>query len=207
MFLKNALKTILVDSAAGRYQVVGFQRQEKAAEEFKGTNRLVEIYFRTENFSKSKGRLNGPVSGDVNIAIELTVSAPAEIDLAVIDNPNSTPAQIQTAISQMKEASNIADDSFDELAEIIYQIVMDARNIDLGLNSGTISNRWVGGINKDSPNPRGRLVVLTGTLDFSCTVSEDVLGDTGLPADSISFETEIENDSIQKTGIEIKYNI
>ena len=30
--IKNAVKTILGDAAAGRYQVVGFQRQQKAAE-------------------------------------------------------------------------------------------------------------------------------------------------------------------------------
>jgi len=203
--VKDALKTILIDSAADRYRVIGFQRQEKASSEFTNNNRMVEVFFKNENFNLSRSRLNGPVGADVIVAIELTVSAEVKVDLSALESEFSTPAEKMAALAGMKEASNEADDSFDELAEIIYQIVMDARNIDLGLPDGDVANRWVGSIDKNDPNPRGELVVLTGSLEFTCKVSEDVPGDTGVPADSVFLQTEIKDDPVQKTAVEVKY--
>lgn len=199
--VKTALLNILGNAAAGRYRIIGFQRQEKAAEEFIDNNRLVEVYYRNSNIDKGKGRVNGPVDNMCNFSVELTVSAPSKVDLSIINDPNSTPAQIQTAMAGFKEASDIADDQFDELVEIVFQILMDARNFDLGLNVGEVANRWISQINKNDPNPRGDLVVLTGTLEYTCSVSEDILGDTGQPLDQINLENEINQDTVQKTGV------
>lgn len=201
--VKNAVKQILVDAAANRYQVIGFQRQEKAATEFTGVKRLVEVYFKNENFNKASSSLGGPISGKVDIAIELTVSAPAKADLNVLLNEGSTAAELEAALLAMKEASNVADDSFDLLAEIIYQILMDAKNLDLQMPIGQATDRWVASINKNDPNPRGELVVLTGFVSFSCTVSEDVPGDASVPIDTNDIVTEINNDTVQKTGVTI----
>ncbi|MCK5157675.1 MAG: hypothetical protein KAR08_00845 [Candidatus Heimdallarchaeota archaeon] len=201
---KDAVKQTLIDAAAGRFVVVGNQRQQKAADTAVGLNRLVEIFFKRESFSKGKGRNNGPVAGDVNISIELTVSAPAVADVAVLDNPDSTPLELQTALAGLKEAGSVADDSFDELSEIVFQILMDARNIYFGLGKGKVNGRWVSEISKDQPNQRGALVVLTGMIDLTFRVSEDVEGDTGEVFDSMSIETQFGNDTVQKTGIDIK---
>ena len=120
--VKTALVNILGVDAAGLFKTIGFQRQERSASEFTGNDRLVEVYFKNSNFNRGKGRLTGPVNNDVELAVELTVSAPSKADLTVINNPNSTPAQLQIAIAAFKEASNIADDSIDELFDIVYQI-------------------------------------------------------------------------------------
>lgn len=199
--VKTAIKDTLGNASAGNFQVIGFQRQQKQAESYQGNDRLVEVFFKREGFDKGKGRKNGPVTGDVSISVELTVSSPAQADLSVLDNAASTPAQKQAAMAALKEAANIADESFDELADIVYQILMDARNIYFGLGKGVISNRWVSEITKDNPNERGQLVVLTGIMEITCGVSEDVPGDTGKVFDSISLETEIKDDTVQKTGI------
>ena len=194
--------TILGNAAANRYQVIGYQRQEKGAEEFTKTNRMVEVYWRTSNFDKRKGRLNGPVNNDMTLSIELTASAASSVDLAVIDNPASTPVQIEAAMVGFKEASDIADDSIDDLFEVIYQIIMDARNIDLGLPEGQVANRWVSTMTKNDPNPRGSLVVLTGLVDFNCDAEEQVPGDAGEPGvNPIDMAMEINEDTVQKTGV------
>ena len=203
---KNALRDILGAQAANRFNVIGFQRQEKSAEEFIGVNRLVEVYFKSESFDRGNGRLNGPTQGDVSIAIELTTSAAAKADLTIFQNPASTEEQLSAALLAMSEASVIADESFDELADAVYQIVMSGVNLDLGLPKGTIANKWISTINKDDPNPRGQLVTLTGSLVFSCRVSEDVPGDdTGKDIATIDTELGIQEDTIQKTGTSVNY--
>jgi len=201
--VKNAIKTILSDAAIGRYIVVGNQKQKKSAEEFTGNNRLVEVFFKTENFDKGRGRLNGPVNGDVTIAMELTVSAPAEADLATINDPGSTAVEVQAALLGIKESSEAADDSMDELFDIVYQIIMDAKNVELGLPDGVVANRWISSINKDTPNPSGGLITLSGFLDFSCRVDETVDGDVGVDFVQTDFVTEIGSDIQTKTGIVI----
>lgn len=201
--VKNAVQNLLGNSAAGRYRVAGFQRQEKDSQASKNNNRLVQVYFKSEDFESSMSSYTGNKQGDVSISIDLTVSAPSQVDLTVIQNPNASQADLQNAISQMNEAGAVADDLFDELADILWNILMDARNYNLGFPKGTVSNRWVSAIRKDQTNPRGSLVVLTGKLEFSCRVSEEVLGDTGVESDSIDIENEINNDPVQKTGINV----
>lgn len=201
IIVKDAVKALLENAAAGRYGVAGAQKQEKGTAAYIGSNRLVEVYFRTENFSKSKGRFTGPNNSDVKIAIELTVSGPVKADLAILDDPTgSTAIQLQTAIAEIKEASSVADDSMDELFDIVYQIIMDAKNVDLGLAEGIVADRWISTLDKSDPNPRGQLVVLTGMLEFSCNVEEDVPGDIGEPYTTNDIEIEINNDTVQKTG-------
>lgn len=201
--VKNAVRDLLGNAAAGNYQVAGFQRQEKRSEAYTGNNRLVQVYFKNENFDANKSKYNGPTIGDVSISIELTVSAPSRADLTVIDNPASTQQQVQDAMALLIEASQEADDEIDELFELVYQVLMDARNIDLDLPIGTLSNRWVSSLSKDTTNPRGQLVVLTGSVEFSCRVEENVLGDTGEDLTIINMENDINNDTVQKTGFEI----
>lgn len=199
--VKNAIRDTLGNASAGNFQVIGFQRQQKQAEAYQGNDRLVEVFFKRESFDLGKGRLTGPTAGDVSISVELTTSSPAQADLSVLDNQASTPVQKQAALAALKEAASIADESFDELADFVYQILMDARNVYFGLGKGIVNKRWVSEITKDNPNERGQLVVLTGILEITCRVSEDVPGDTGKVFDSISLETEIKDDTVQKTGI------
>jgi len=204
--VKAALIAILgAAEGTGKYKTIGFQRQEKAAEEFLGDNRLVEAFFINSNFEERKGRRNGPINNDVTIAIQLTVSAPAKVDLAVINDPGSTALEVQTAMAALKEASNIVDDSIDELYDNVFQIIMDAENLTLGLAKGVVANRWISSMNKNDVNPRGELVVITGIMDFTCSVSEEILGIAGIaPNPLIDSQLEINQDTVQKTGLVVQ---
>jgi len=183
--IKDSIITILGTAAAGRFRTVGFQRQTKAAEEVKGNLRLVTVYYSTGYFPKRSGRNTGPVQHDITYRIEFTVSSPAIGNLAIINNPLSTPAEISAAITGIQESAYLADQSIDELFEIVYQILMDGNNIDMQLPIGTIANRWIDSIQKDEPRTRGDLVELTGSSNLTLRTSEQILGDPGTPGANI----------------------
>lgn len=198
----TAIQTILGNAAAGRFRVVGYEGQGQAGSEVLNSNRSVQVFYNQGDFSKSSGRQTGSTQHAMAFEIGLSVSAKARLNLAVINNPASTAGQIASAMSAMQEASYVANNSFDELADIVYQILMDGRNFDLGLSVGTMSNRWIDSIKKDNVLPQGELVVLTGAIMYSCNTVEEVVGDTGTEATGgIGSQLDIYADDVERTGI------
>jgi len=183
--IKNSITNILGLAESGRYRTVGFQRQTRAAEEVKGNNRQVTVFFSRGDFPKSSGRNTGPVQHDITYRIELIVSSAAKMDLSIINNPSSTPEQKAVALAAAHEAAALADELMDELWSIIYQILMDGRNVDMGLSVGTVANRWIDSFQKDEPRTRGKFVVLTGIGILTLRTGEQVSGDTGAPGANI----------------------
>ena len=186
--IKTNVITILGDAAAGRFVTVGYQQQKTSAKEAKGNNRIVRVYYRVGDFPKEKGSLNGPVMHDMDFAIELTASASAKADVATLNNEASTPAQKAAALVGLKEASEEADKSIDELWEIVYQILMDARNIFLG-DDPEVANRWIPNFRKDDTLDDGELVVITGNASLTCSIDEQVTGDTPVEGDKVFTTT------------------
>lgn len=203
----SIINNILGPAEAGRFQTIGFQRQSKNADEVLDDLRMVQVYFSRGTFSKRGGRNTGPVQHDAVYRVELTVGKAAEGDLATLDNPSATPSQLATALAAFSEASALADASFDELVGIVYQILMDGLNYDLGVTKYTVSSRWIDDIQKDTPNPRGGLIVLTGSMDLSCRMAEQITGDVGVEVPGI-YDTvlDIEGDDVEKTGVTIDNN-
>lgn len=185
IIIKESIINILGTAAAGRYRTVGFQNQTKAAEEIRNHKRQVTVYYSQGNFPKSSGRNTGPVQHDITYRVELSVSKSANADLTVLSNPASTPAQITAALAAAQTAAEAADISMDELWSIVYQILMDGRNVDMGLPVGTISNRWLDSFQKNEPRPRGKLVVLTGIVILTLRTVETIPGDPGIPGANI----------------------
>ncbi len=202
--VKDNIINILGSEEAGRYQTIGFQRQVKSADEVLDASRMIQVYYDSGAFDKSAGSINGPVSHDITYKIALTIAKSSGGDLSIINDPSSTATDISNAISAFQEASQRCDDSFDELVDIVYQILMDARNYDLGFAKGVISNKWVDQVQKETPMPQGEFVVLTGSMILTCRVSEELTGDDGTPGDKV-FDTtiDIDGDSIEKTGVTV----
>jgi hypothetical protein len=204
--IRDSLKQLLVDAAAGRFRVIGHQLQGQDAGAMEGSDRSVQVYFFRSEFPKGKGSTTGPVMNEITFNLELSVSAAAEGDLAPILDPGSTALELKAAIESFKEATELANTSLDELARIVYQIVMDARNIDLG-HASVVADRWVLNIQKDEPIPRGELVVLTGIMSLTCAIDEQLAGDEGVPmTEGVDTEFEVwdqaglNEDTVQKTG-------
>lgn len=196
-----SLTTILGNAEAGRYQTIGFQRQVTSADESLNILRMVQVYYSSGEFSTQGSPVNGPTQHDATYNIDLRVASPATADLSVINNPVSTPAEIAAAIASMAESAQIANESIDELMDIIYQVIMDARNYDLGQSIGTVANRFIHGTQKDQPVPQGEYVVLTGSIQFRVRTYEEVLGDTGTAGGIYDTTIDIDGDDVEKTGI------
>jgi hypothetical protein len=199
--IRNALIALLGSNAAGQFRVVGFQQQAQGAKEVLDLGRSVQVFYSEGSFPKSGGSPSGPYQHEMTYRLELAVSKAAEGDIATIENPTSTPAQIATALAGMQDSAQLADESFDEMVELIYQIIMAADHIDIDL-SDPVGNRWLGSVKKNQPIPRGALVVLTGEMLFTCKMPEQVTGLAGTPGEIVSTEIEIEEDDVGKAGVE-----
>jgi hypothetical protein len=203
--LKKNLTTILGRAAGGRFKVFGYQQQSISADEVSGDNRRVQVFYGAGEFSKGKASLNGPVQHEIDFRVELTVSAAAKGNLAVINNPVSTEQQIQAALASVYTAASRADESMDELIEIVYQILMDGRNIDIGMIGlpVAVSDRWVSSIAKGDTVPQGEYVILTANIGFKCQAKEEVPGDIGQEVSQAYFENvvDLDGDNNEKTGV------
>lgn len=197
---KESIVNILSTAAGGRFQTIGAQKQVKGAKDFEGAKRYVQVYYSSGNFEKGVGRQNGPTQHNVTYKIEMSVAAAAKVDLSTLVDPQSTPAQKATALAAMTEASDVADELLDELFEIVYQIIMDGRNLDLGLPVGTFSQRWIDQIQKDDPVPHGELLVLTGTALLQAKTAEQVPGDIGSTGTTNDTTIQLEGDDA-KLGV------
>jgi hypothetical protein len=188
--IKAALETTLVANAAARFSFEGFQRQSHTASELTGTNRHVSVYYRQGQFEKGRsGMWAGPFHHAMTFAVELVLAAPASMDLRVIDDPNASPQALMSALAASQEAAKVADQQWDELADIVWQILMDARNESLGLTTMVIEDRWISNVQKAEIAKMGEYVLLTGTMDYTCNAVESVTGETALPGSLLAVDS------------------
>jgi hypothetical protein len=199
--VKAAIVSVLGAAEAGRFRTIGHQSQSQGAETIKGSLRSVRVYYGAGNFPKNSGSITGPNQHDISFNIELAVSEPTKVDLAVLDNPASTDGQRAAALLAATEADELADASFDELADIVYQILMDARNSEFGLQD-EVANRWVQSINKDQIGRVGGLCTVTGTIQLTLRVAEDIVGDVGVGLEGIDSQIKVENQDAV-TGVSV----
>ena len=204
---KKNLITILGNAAHGRFRVVDHQVQVIDSTEILGDKRRVQVFFGEGDYDKGKSAPTGPTQHDVTYRIELAVSAATEVNLAVLNDENATEPQRAAALKCFKSSSKLADDSMDEFYDIVYQILMDGRNVDLGEEGPpfVVSDRWVDGFSKDAPVPQGEFVELTGSIRFSCNMVEEILGDIGTAAGSgaINITDDINGNGSNNTGVTV----
>jgi hypothetical protein len=195
---------VLGPAEGGRYRTIGYQKQNTDVEDVLGKNRTVQVFFSSSDFPKNASGLQGPFKHEISYRIELAVAEDSAVNLAALKDENATDADREKAWKSFIEAGDAADDSFDELAEIVFQVLMDARNIDLGLPVGDVSDRWVGQIRKDEPEPTGEFVMLTGAMMLTCSTSEAANGDPGVTGAAIIDTTvDLEDDDVEKGGVKV----
>jgi acyl-CoA reductase-like NAD-dependent aldehyde dehydrogenase len=199
--VKEALKNLLAEQAESRFRVIGFQRQSKSADEVLNNDRLVQIYYSEGEFPKSANRMRGSKTHNLTIEIDLTASAKASVDAAVLDSATATESQKATALAELKEAAEKADDKIDELIDYVYQIIMDARNEKISFETGEITSRWIDRITKDVTIEHGDLVVKTANMKYTCRVQETVLGAIGNYADPVVIKSNVPAFEDEGTGV------
>jgi len=175
----KALNQLLADNAYGRFRVTGFVGQNDNADSIRNNDRLVQAYYSGGQFPKSNNRMYGQKTHEASFEVDMFASASAQADLKVLNDENATPHAKAAALAALKEAAYQADVLIDELIEYVYQIIMDSRNDQLGLPDGTIANRWITDIQKDTVLEHGDLVTKTAMMKYECRVVEEVQGDIG----------------------------
>ncbi len=203
LVLDALVNKILGPAERQRYRTIGFQDQKRAAEEVLDCLRTVQVFYEGGVFPKSGGRQTGPTQHDCVFAIDLTASRPIEVDTATI-NSGSTAQKIR-ALAAMQSAAGLAEESVNDLIDIIYNILMDGRNVDLRLPVGTVANRWIERIEKKSISDQGEFVVAGASMKLGLRVSEEPPGDKGIPIESSGFDNtiDIDNDDVEKTGVTV----
>lgn len=203
----NASIINLLGAAQGSdWRTIGYQKQAQGADKIKNGNRTVQVFYSGGIYPKSAGSLNGYTMHDMTFSLDLTVAKACTGDLATLDNPGSTALQLQTALANLKIAVHGADESLNELKELIYQEIMKGTNQNLGL-SVPVANRWVDEFNKDPLQTRGELAVLTGSMKLTARMDEQMIGEVGVPL--MVFDTNIEQDGdvIGRAGIYQEHDI
>jgi len=189
--VRDAIEDLLISKAGTDFRVISAQTRAQAAEEVKDNNRSVEVYYSQGDFPQGQGSLSGPMTHEVTFKIDLTASAAAKGDLATLENPAATPAEIAAALTGFKKARIEADRSLDELWRLVWQALMAASSIDLEM-SRKIASRWLTNYRKDTPITHGELVVLTGSADFTCKIEEETTGLIPVTPDPAEFDTELQ---------------
>ena len=197
--VKTSIETALNNEAGTyNYQVIGYQRQSKSADEINAL-KFCQIFYSNSTFQKTGSSLSGPVLSDVTYRIELSVAQPSNTDLATLNDSGSSTTDKATALANSVEASKNADDLLDEFFDNVYQVLQSSLNYDFDLDKGTITNSFISRMDKNTPIEKGEFLVLTGALDIMITMTEQVDGDVGVDGDK-TFDTTVFNDG-DDTGI------
>lgn len=199
---ENLICKVLGPSANGRFQVFGFQRQVSNAEEILDLDREVQVYYSSGEFPKRGSRNTGSVAHNCTFSIVLLVAKAVVCDVSVLDDPNATDEDRALALAEGEQATVLVDESFDELCDIIFQILMDANNYDMGFAPGVVSDRWISRQQKDDIGTDGEYVVLSGSIEFTIQTREEIEGEEGSgTATEYSVTVDQDGDDVEKAGV------
>lgn len=192
---KAALQALLAGYAStGGYRVMGYKADALDASDLSGARRLVQVYASEGDFPKGNSAFNGPSRHEPVYAIELMTSKAAEVDLTVLENESATAVELAAAIAASQEATALADDDLDEFIDVVFNLLMDNRNMNLDMDTASyrITDRWIPKWKKSAPMQRGQLVTIHARLDFTCRMVEEFLGLTPVSAEEGAVKTELQ---------------
>ena len=210
---QSILDNVLGPAESDRFITIGGQRQRDSAEAI-NDKRKVMVIFNEGDFPESSGAQYGPVRHDMTFDILLIEATPAKADLSVLNDEDASASDKAEALRQMAEPSIEANRSMNEFIRIVWQILMDLRNNQMGMvppddrpNLKLVSNRWITNISKGDPVPEGEFVVLTASMKLTITVSEDITGDD-LPATPklgpvYDGDIELDGDDVAAQGVKV----
>lgn len=194
---QSVIDNVLVPAEAGRYQTLGAKRQtesDRAVHEL----RKVMVFYSEGEFPKGAGTTHGDVAHDCTFDIVLITAAAAGVDLAALNNENSSDSDRAAALRAMRDPSITANRDLNELIAIVWQVLMDNRNDQLGIappddrpNLNAVSSRWVDSVQKNDPLADGEYVTITATMRLTCRIEENVDGEDLVDAGDKTFESDI----------------
>ena len=139
--------------------------------------------------------------GDMTFDIELSVAAEAQVDLLVLEQDFAEAEEqaiYRTALEAVETAEILCDQRLDKLHRIVFQIIMNAQNNELGVDRITAENpldvqgeeitvpgfrvqgRMIKKFEKGSPQRdknEGNLVRMGGVFTLECRAREKIQGE------------------------------
>ncbi len=209
---QSILDNVLGPAESGRYATIGGMRQRESAKAINAKRKVMVIYSGGD-FPESGGSQFGPVRHDMTFDVLLVQATPAKVDLSALNDENASEDDKATALRQFTEPSIEANRLMNEFIRIIWQILMDATNEQMGMSPPAdrpklklVSTRWISNISKGDPVPDGNFVVLTASMSLTMTVSEDITGDDlpATPVNGVVYDDNITLDGdTAKQGVEV----
>lgn len=182
--IKDALDALLLANAAGSFAVLGARKQVSDAAQIADDKPRVTTYYERGSFSKGKSSRQS-VDHQFTFKIDLLVSAKASVDLTILSSEGATDAQRAAALAAMQGATDKADTALDAVAYAIWNIVMAPENEDLGLAVGIVADLWLDDFAKNQPQPRGGLVLLSGSFTLTGQCVETPTGETPIAGEGV----------------------
>jgi hypothetical protein len=137
----------------------------------------VTVYYASGDFGK-KSSVNNPYDHNCTYRIDVLVGSTAKVDLSVLQNPASTPAQMAAALGDSHAASVLSDEKTEAVLSALFDIIMSPVNRNLGTDYNT--NRWIDGFEKKNPQSLGAIVIQSASITLSARCVEEVSGETGV---------------------------
>ena len=188
----DAAVALLVAQADSQFIVIGYERQRKGAE-VDTDPALVQLWVSEWGINWGRSTRNGPKTYDVRIEVQFTIAQPGTLDIDVIRDLNSTPAERTAAILAMVEPAQNASSALFEAGKAVREIFDDARNEFLGLPEYSINDKEYSNYRQDDLPPRGGLGILTAVSFLEFKVSEEQLGDIpNVPPGGVTNDADLE---------------
>jgi hypothetical protein len=175
--VKAALAALLENAAAGRYRVEGVQKRKLDSKNVMALP-SVTVYYDQGSFPEGKSSINGPYQHAATLRVDIVTAAEAEMDLEPLTK-GGTPEEIAAALAAKTDAEAVADAKSDEIAAVLFDIIMKPQNRNLGLDYNP--GRWITEYKKGQPQAVGALVVLAGYFTISICTPEYVTDEAGTP--------------------------
>ena len=193
--VQSALVSTLGTAAAGRYRVVGYDDLPiDSSEVSTSATKLVSVVYKSGILPTGTSPHSGPATHTCTFNISLLLSSSAKVNLAVLESDESTAAQRTTALAALQDAKNLSNADLDSFISIIFGVLLDNRNINIGLSQKYVGNRWITKIQKNDPEYFGDCVISTATLEYEIDVEEDFVGDTGESGDIINLTLKLNDE-------------
>lgn len=206
----NTVVDLLAAQSAGRFTVIGFQRQKKPAET-RIDDVLVQCWIDSASVDWNRSSRKGQKEHEVSIKVQFTVAQPATADIATLANPNATDVQRAAALASLTAADQQTSGALYDAWSAVFEILDDARNQTFGLPKGAISDKSFSEFRQDEPPSRGGLAINTATATLDFRVKEAQLGESGYTPDPAIYDNEIQGvgfdevaDDVTQTGVTIE---
>jgi hypothetical protein len=187
----DTVVNLLTAQAAGRFQIIGYQRQKKPAET-KIDNVLVQCWIESADVDWERSSRNGPKEHEVSIKIQFTVAQPATADVATLTNPSASDAARAAALANLTAADQETSAALYAAWSAVFEILDDARNQTFGLAKGAISDKSFSNFRQDEPPSRGGLAINTATATLEFRVKEAQLGEAGYTPDPAIYDNTLQ---------------